>query len=254
MKTVALFLFIVLLSCTNSSTGTEDKTQRLFMPTSEFDLKASGYTSYKISGFHILLENELNVLPDASVNKFLNTMEDDLTIILGLDINDDIKAKLLQVPIFIDKNTTEGAAVYHPSVYWLIDNGYKPEKAQAVEISNVTNYMSWTEINQPFMVLHELAHSYHDRVLEWGFYNKDVWQAYDNAVENGLYTNVNYHSGNGYYFIQDRAYALNNQMEFFAELTEAYFGLNDYFPFNKSDLEQYDSVGYSMIEKVWALQ
>ena len=47
MKTVALFLFIVLLSCTNSSTGTEDKSSRLFMPTSEFDLKASGYTSYK---------------------------------------------------------------------------------------------------------------------------------------------------------------------------------------------------------------
>ena len=43
-------------------------------------------------------------------------------------------------------------------------------------------------------------------------------------------------------------------MEFFAELTEAYFGLNDYFPFKKSDLEQYDSVGYSMIEKVWAQQ
>ena len=181
-------------------------------------------------------------------------MEDDLTIILGLDINDDIKASYSSTHFFIDKNTTEGAAVYHPSVYWLIDNGYKPEKAQAVEISNVTNYMSWTEINQPFMVLHELAHAYHDRVLEWGFYNKDVWQAYDNAVENGLYTNVNYQDSNGYYFIQDRAYALNNQMEFFAELTEAYFGLNDCFPFNKSDLEQYDSIGYSMIEKVWALQ
>jgi hypothetical protein len=69
MKTVALFLFIVLLSCTNSSTGTEDKNSRLFMPTSEFDLKASGYTSYKISGFHILLENELNVLPDTSLTR-----------------------------------------------------------------------------------------------------------------------------------------------------------------------------------------
>jgi Mlc titration factor MtfA (ptsG expression regulator) len=31
-----------------------------------------------------------------------------------------------------------------------------------------------------------------------------------------------------------RHYALTNPMEFFAEMTEAYFGVNDFFPFNRS--------------------
>jgi hypothetical protein len=48
-----------------------------------------------------------------------------------------------------------------------------------------------------------------------------------------------------------RAYALNNYLEFFAELTEAYFVRNDFFPFTRDELRQYDAVGYAMIESVW---
>ena len=29
-------------------------------------------------------------------------------------------------------------------------------------------------------------------------------------------------------------YGLTNQMEFFAEMTEAFFGVNDFFPFNRA--------------------
>ena len=38
----------------------------------------------------------------------------------------------------------------------------------------------------------------------------------------------------------------------FAELTEAYFVRNDFFPFNREELRQYDPVGYAMIESVWS--
>lgn len=47
---------------------------------------------------------------------------------------------LKSVPIFMDWNTTTGAAQYHPSQAWLIANGYIPEKAKCVEISNISNF------------------------------------------------------------------------------------------------------------------
>ena len=39
--------------------------------------------------------------------------------------------------------------------------------------------------------------------------------------------------------------------DFFAELTEAWFQTNDSFPFNRTDLEEYDSESAIMIEAAW---
>lgn len=50
---------------------------------------------------------------------------------------------------------------------------------------------------------------------------------------------------------QPTAYALNNEKEYFAEITEAYFGINDYFPFNYNDLNNYDIVGFNAALFVW---
>ena len=48
-----------------------------------------------------------------------------------------------------------------------------------------------------------------------------------------------------------RAYALNNEREYFAELTEAFFGRNDYYPFVATDLAEYDPQGYAVLRQVW---
>ena len=40
----------------------------------------------------------------------------------------------------------------------------------------------------------------------------------------------------------------------FAELTEAYFGQNDWFPHNREELRNYDPRGYKMIEEVWSAE
>ena len=44
---------------------------------------------------------------------------------------------------------------------------------------------------------------------------------------------------------------MNSEGEYIAELTEAFFGQNDYFPFDKEDLENYDSVGFKALEMAW---
>jgi hypothetical protein len=44
---------------------------------------------------------------------------------------------------------------------------------------------------------------------------------------------------------------MTNANEYFAELTEAYYGNNDYFPHNRELLEMFDPEGCELIEKFW---
>jgi len=141
------------------------------------------------------------------------------------------------------------AARYHPNRQWLIDNGYIPEKAKCVEISNLANYVSWTSRNQPYMVLHELAHLYHDQALPNGFNNAAVLAAFNAAVASKKYESVRYFNGTD--TIMRRAYAIENRMEYFAELSEAYFGNNDFQPFNYDELKTFDPMGYALMVEIW---
>ncbi len=165
-----------------------------------------------------------------------------------VDINRTIPKSALkhlhEVPIWLEyENKHVVCACYHPSKQWLIENHFNPEKAKSVEIGNTRNFMDWT-IHQPSMVLHELAHAYHHRVL--GYDNADIKKAYDEAVKAGIYESVlRYNGDNG------RAYALNNDQEYFAEQTEAYFGTNDFYPFVRAELMKHDPLMYETLKKLW---
>jgi hypothetical protein len=216
---------------------------------SNAQLTVNGYTNYTLSGFNVLVEDAAITNNTLLTNDAIDLLEIKLIEISQFNI-DPIKLDSLKaVPIFMDWNTTTGAAQYHPSEGWLIANGYIPEKAMCVEISNISNFINWTNQNQPYMVLHELAHAYHHRVLN--FNSPAITNAFNNAISNNLYTNVSYHTGGGNYINQPTAYALNNEKEYFAEITEAYFGLNDYFPFDYNDLNNYDLVGFNAALFVW---
>lgn len=216
---------------------------------SKAQLSVDGYTNYNFSGFDVLVENIAFSENSALTNTAIDLLQANLLEISQFNIDQDKIDALKAVPIFMDWNTTTGAAQYHPSESWLIANGYIPEKAMCVEISNITNFINWTNQNQPYMVLHELAHAYHHRELN--FNNATITNAFNNAISNNLYTNVLYHTGGGNYINQATAYALSNEKEYFAEITEAYFGLNDYFPFNYNDLSSYDIVGFNATVSVW---
>ena len=51
-----------------------------------------------------------------------------------------------------------------------------------------------------------------------------------------------------------RAYAAENEKEYFAESTEAYFGSNDFFPFVRAELKEHDPKMYDLLEKVWGVR
>ncbi len=139
-----------------------------------------------------------------------------------------------------------GAAEFHVSPSWLFQNGYNPDKVRDVEICNARNFVAWSRLEQPSMLLHELAHAYHHRVL--GVDHPGVRAVYQQAMKRKLYDLVA-HARVG----NLKAYAVTNHEEYFAEITEAYFGKNDYFPFTRAELERHDPDGYQLMVEVWGI-
>ena len=115
-----------------------------------------------------------------------------------------------------------------------------------MEIANSENFLKWT-LDQPWMVMHELAHSYHHCIL--GYDNSEIREAYNKAVDSKKYESVQHISGKS-----RRAYALNNDQEYFAECTEAIFGTNDFYPFVRSELKQHDRQMYELLRKLWKIE
>lgn len=149
------------------------------------------------------------------------------------------------VSIWVERNTSpDKASWFLQNLPWLNSIGANPDKFLGIEIANVDNYLDWTRTMQPSLLIHEMAHFYHYTIL--GKEDARVIAAYQNAKATGLYLCVKHVGG-----ATVRAYAIDNLFDYFAELSEAYFGSNDYYPFNRGQLATYDPVGYRMMTQVW---
>jgi len=162
-------------------------------------------------------------------------------------VPDKAVGELKKVVLWLEHDNPKGRhAHYHPSVEWLKANGYNPDKAKGVEFGSARSFLNGVR-HQPWMVLHELAHSYHDRVL--GFDHPKVKEAYEAAKQSGKYEKVliwNGHVG--------RHYAMTDCKEYFAENTEAFFGTNDIYPFVKAELKQHDPTMYVLLAELWGIK
>ncbi len=132
---------------------------------------------------------------------------------------------------------------YHPSRDWLRENGFNPDKAGGIEVGDAENFLEWSR-EQPAMVIHELAHAWFDRLPRDR--RRAVQQAYERAKAAGAYDRVLRASGR-----TERAYAMNDVQEYFAELSEAYLGTNDFFPFVRAELAQHDRAGHAAVGDAW---
>lgn len=161
--------------------------------------------------------------------------------------------KLKRVQLYFSPKYPDAVpgAAYHPGAQWLIDNGRDPQMARGIEFTNILIFDD--EIHRmPNFALHELAHSYHDQCLPQGFQNPEVKAAYDEAVKGTKYDNVEIRAANGTSHF-GRSYAMTNQMEYFAETTEAFFSRNDIYPFVNSELKTQDPTIYAILGRVWHL-
>ena len=215
-----------------------------YPPTSDYDVR-------QIEGWRVYVHKEL-----LTTEKKVGAEAMKLLRVKLFDINRVMPPKALadlhKVRIWIsasDRQKRHGCACYHPSRGWLEANGYNPEKAGCVDLLNAANFVEWTRRTQPWMVLHELAHAYHHQFLEGGHANKDLRAAYKQMVAGKKYESVLYYNGR-----KRRAYALNNPQEYFAELTEAYFGTNDFYPFVRPEVMEHDPEMYKLLRKLWGDQ
>ncbi len=158
------------------------------------------------------------------------------------------ESKIVVTPETPARGTFTGRGMcFHESAPWLTENGFDADREGTVEICNMDDFLLWRS-EQPMMTLHELAHAYHWRL---GFERPDLSAAYRAARDAGLYERVAYAlAPEGE---TRKAYALVNHKEYFAELSEACFGHNDYFPFTREELRAYDAAGFATVDRLWNL-
>lgn len=249
MKKLLLWaaLPLLLLSCQEKidDPGKQDKGDQ----NKDKMVAINGFYTLEHEGFSFKIREEVYNTPSAQTA--IEHLKKDLTKINSLGLPEAALKVMKKQPIWLEKDLTDGAAWYHPNKEWLAQQGYMTEKWHCVELCNYLHYVSWSDQNQPYMVLHELCHLYHDQALTGGFENSDVKKAYNHAKSEGMYRNTPYRLDSKTVYNIDVAYAMTDQQEYFSEICEAYWGENDYYPFNYEDLKAYDEQGFALMEKVW---
>lgn len=205
--------------------------------------KTDSYTVQNMHGFIVRVSSAAMAHPETT-EPALTLLDEELREVIELAPEHTHKV-LRSVPIWIEHNAPEHpCACYHPGKQWLIDNGFNPDKEKGIEIANPSNFVEWTNQSQPLMVLHELAHAYHHIAL--GYDHALIASCFKKAQASGAYDEVMHISGK-----PRKHYALSNDREYFAELTESYFGKNDFEPFTRDELRVFDPDGFAMIEQLW---
>jgi len=208
--------------------------------------KPSSHTTRKIEGWNIRVDDRLlepaneTVLTQAL--KYLESRLFDIKVL----VTPDILAKLQSVTIVLDLTHGElWSMQYHPEADWLRENGYSTDLVKCVHIPVVGDLVTARNINQqPMVLLHELAHAYHDQVL--GFEEPRILKAYEAYKRSGHGDQALLYDGT-----RTKHYGLTDQKEFFAEMTEAYFGMDDFFPFNRAELMTAEPEIFELMQAIW---
>jgi arylsulfatase A-like enzyme len=207
-------------------------------------LRREGYESLNIEGWPVRVSKELRQQEPNATAKALELLTAQCRKVIGV-LPSNTLAKVRTVPIWMSlpapgrKPTGE----YHDDPVWLRRNGLDPAKAKGIEFSNIPIFEA--EIKRmPMLLLHELSHAFHNQIL--GYEHEPVSELFQRAKRSGTYDKVARKN-----YDPQKAYAMSNQMEYFAETTEAYFGENDFYPFNRADLKEHDPKMFELLGELW---
>lgn len=209
-----------------------------------------GFYKVQIRGWTFHLNQKLCADTPVKMKTALQICDQQLTNII-----DKVPAKavseLKKVHFWVNPpyEGTQRKAEYHPGAAWLKKNGRNTAMERNIEITNVAIFEAENR-RMPWVLLHELAHAYHHRVL--GFDQPEIAAAYKAARRSGTYDRVTRWTGRKN--IKDVAYAVTNDREYFAESTEAYFGRNDFFPFDRKELTANDPEMARLVGHLWGAE
>jgi len=207
----------------------------------------------EILGWQVHVDQRLLSDGQQATDEALRLLAGQLEELVG-QVPSEAVEKLREVPLYVSPPYPGFGprAEYHPDASWLRRNGRDPGMAKGIEFTNVDSFAAECR-RMPALVLHELAHAYHDRVLPGGHGNATVQEAYERARASGRYEQVERRDANGNTRL-DRAYALTNPAEYFAETSEAFFSTNDFFPYVRDELEQIDPHACEMLASLWGVE
>ncbi len=196
----------------------------------------------------IYLEQILVDTDKAYADKALNKLEQNLNEIVA-KLPPTAAQQLKKLDIYLMKGeksgVNEGGMSYirpgEPKNYHYLD----PRWQHAIVVYSAKTLMYLDEMWTKKALMHELAHAWH--ISNWPQRHPPIYNAYLNAKNKGLYRNIEDYKGRKI----EAAYAIKNQMEYFADLSAMYFVGGNYFPYSKGKLQKYDNDGHQMIEFLW---
>ncbi|MEO7319630.1 MAG: hypothetical protein ABIZ56_11630, partial [Chthoniobacteraceae bacterium] len=221
-SSVQLFALILALCITGTATFAAEPPA---LPTK--------HTTRDIEGWSVRVDDRLLAGESAAIGERALKLLMARLVAITIVVPEPALAKLRAVTIELDLDYGGLKPMqYHPDAGWLKSNGYSESLAKCAHIPRADDFLSPFENHRmPWVVLHELAHGYHDQVL--GFDEARVVAAWKKFRDSGKYQSVLTSPG----YMREH-YGLNNAKEFFAEMTEAYFGSNDFYPFVTGELKQ----------------
>lgn len=198
----------------------------------------------------IYLEQSLVDTDKAYADKALNKLEQNLNEIIA-KLPPTAAQQLKKLDVYLMKGeksgVNEGGMSYirpgEPSNYHYLD----PRWQHAIVVYSAKTLMYLDEMWTKKALMHELAHAWH--ISNWPQRHPPIYNAYLNAKNKGLYRNIEDYKGRKI----EAAYAIKNQMEYFADLSAMYFVGGNYFPYSKNGLKKYDLMGYGMVNSIWGL-
>lgn len=207
------------------------------------------FEEYEIRGWKVHIEKTLK----DELDRIIVKMEEGFDNFID-SVPSDLLTELRKTAFWVSQENNYplreadngGTIAFHEDVNFLIQHELDTRMVQGVHVINPIAVFYTNEILSwgPYVFLHELAHAYEFKNRQ----RLNVIQHYNAAMDKGLYTNVPTREDPD---VMGPAYASVNEKEWFAELTEAYFGVNDYFPKTRDELKTYDPESYDFIEKAW---
>jgi hypothetical protein len=212
-----------------------------------------GYERREVEGFSVYVNKKVLQQPaDRWGRKPLVPLERELNDLRRILVPKIVEV-LQEVPIWAEWDESDKispgaiARYYGGPAEGLLKLGGDPRKANCVEVMTLKRL---GEIRHPgtalqqVIILHEMAHAVHHRLLGWD--NPELDATFKQAVDRKLYDEVNDRFGR-----KTKAYARTNGAEYFAEISCAFLDSCNYFPFNYTQLQGYDPQGFAFVERVW---
>jgi len=211
---------------------------------------AAKWDSMQLEGWQLYISKQFDPATQPAIEQAVDLLRIQLKEVKKVVPSPALK-ELLKVSLYFSPEYPGFGprAEYHPGAGWLKDQGRDPVVEKGIEFTNIEIFAEETQ-RMPNFALHELAHAFHDQVHH--FDNPQIEAAYQRAKASGTYDRVQRQDSAGK-LSWDKAYAITNASEYFAETSEAFFSRNDFFPFHREELKTHDPQMEQLLEKLWNL-